>query len=182
MFFKREEIKDVLSITATTNDDAINAILKVLPSFIVDRTNNHFTNPNLYIIANTISFSDQTITDSAGGFITAGFSDGMTVYISGSKANDGYYEIDTVAAGSIVLKDGVFVTETSGYALTIYHVKIPKGLLFAAAQLVGYLLSQGKSQGIASESIGDYSVSYLTTIPDAIVGHFLRPYKKVKWV
>jgi hypothetical protein len=51
----------------------------------------------------TMAFTANTITDSASGFVTAGFEAGQTIIVEGSTSNDGTYLIDTVAAGTITL-------------------------------------------------------------------------------
>ena len=54
----------------------------------------------------TFAFVDSnpdTITDSANGFLTAGYAAGMQISVSGSTSNDGVYTISSVAAGTITL-------------------------------------------------------------------------------
>jgi len=64
--------------------------------------------------ASTIAFVENddeaiavgdTITDSASGFIVAGFQPGDVITVSGSTSNDGTYTIKTVTAGTITLLD-----------------------------------------------------------------------------
>lgn len=56
----------------------------------------------------TISFTaDHTISDSAGGFLTAGFAAGQTIYVNTtSNTNDGVYTISTVTATTITTTAG----------------------------------------------------------------------------
>jgi len=81
--------------------------------------------------AATIAFVDSnpdTITDSANGFVTAGFASGMKLQIEGSTSNDGtnVYEIDTVAAGTITLVAGsAVVTEGAGATITLVGTAQP---------------------------------------------------------
>jgi len=71
----------------------------------------------------TFAFVDSdpdTITDSAGGFIRAGFKAGDTITIQGSTSNDGEYTIDSVVAGTITLDAGDSLTvEAAGSSVTI---------------------------------------------------------------
>src|SRR3990167_6500337 len=58
--------------------------------------------------ATTIGFAENTasadtITDSANGFLTAGFQPGDQLTVSGSTSNDGTYVIATIVAGTITL-------------------------------------------------------------------------------
>lgn len=56
----------------------------------------------------TISFTaDHTISDSAGGFVTAGFAAGDVIYVdTTSNTNDGSYTIDSVTATTITTTSG----------------------------------------------------------------------------
>lgn len=54
----------------------------------------------------------------------------------------------------------------------------PAGLKLPAAQLIKY---QMEYKGVSGESVGDYSVSFLSNIPDGIKS-MLRPYKKVRFI
>lgn len=64
----------------------------------------------------TLAFVDggasaDTITDSANGFVTAGFEAGMTINVTtNSGTNDGQYTIASVAAGTLTLVSGDAVT------------------------------------------------------------------------
>lgn len=180
-FVTTTEVKSLLQISITTWDSYITSILLIMPDWIIDYCNNHFLNSELYYTANTLTFASQTITDSASGFVTAGFVADMEIYIEGSDNNDGHYIINTAAAGSLVVKNKTFTAESSSEVITICQVRYPEGLKLAVASIIGYLLSIGKSQNVASESTGDYSVSYLTDMPEHILKQ-LKPYRIVKFV
>lgn len=85
------------------------------------------------IVAITISFADtdpDTILDSGGGFILAGFQDGATIAVSGSTSNDGTYLIDTVTAGVITLDSGETLSaEAAGDTVTILQAAPGRQLL-----------------------------------------------------
>jgi len=85
--------------------------------------------------AATIAFventaSADTITDSANGFLTAGFQPGDQITVSGSASNDGTYVIDTVVAGTITLKSREdLTTEAAGATVKIVAPKtVPDGV------------------------------------------------------
>ena len=63
-----------------------------------------------------------TITDSASGFVTAGFAAGDTLFVSGSTANSRNFTIATVTAGTItlVMKD-ILTTEAASPAITVHN-------------------------------------------------------------
>ncbi len=73
-----------------------------------------------------IAFSDNdpsadTITRSDGGDFSAdGFSAGDRIMVGGSASNDGVYEVDTVAAGTLTLVDSdALTTEAAGESITV---------------------------------------------------------------
>ena len=73
--------------------------------------------------AATIAFvnsNPDTITDSANGFVTAGFAKGQTITVSGSASNNGTYLVTTVAAGTLTLASKeTLVVEGAGASVTI---------------------------------------------------------------
>lgn len=76
--------------------------------------------------ASTIAFvnnpgtQNDTITDSASGFLSAGFYGGQIITITGSASNDGTYQIANVVAGTITLSSSDnLVNEAAGAAVTI---------------------------------------------------------------
>lgn len=75
--------------------------------------------------ASTIAFvasSPPTITDSANGFVTAGFATGDTISVSGSTSNNRKFQIASVVAGTITLiADDSLTAEASGASITIHN-------------------------------------------------------------
>jgi len=82
-----------------------------------------------YIQAATISFAENTpapdtISDSAEGFLSAGFEAGQKIVVSGSGSNDGSYTIAEVTAGTITLAStDDLAAESAGATVTIYTPK-----------------------------------------------------------
>lgn len=85
---------------------------------------------NASYTATTIAFVDSdpdTITDSANGFVTAGFKQGQEITIAGSTSNDGTYRIKSVVAGTITLIASEGLTaESAGDTVTISAVRAGK--------------------------------------------------------
>jgi hypothetical protein len=66
--------------------------------------------------------SAPTITDSANGFVTAGFAAGDTLYVTGSTANSRNFTIGSVTAGTITLiMTDVLTTEAAGPSITVHN-------------------------------------------------------------
>ena len=83
----------------------------------------------------TIAFNENTpaadtITDSASGFLVAGFQAGDQITVSGSASNDGTYVIASVVAGTITLLDrNDLATEAAGATVKIVAPKaVPDGI------------------------------------------------------
>lgn len=78
-----------------------------------------------YLAGTTIGFNDNgaspdTITDSANGFLNAGFAVGDSIEIIGSTSNDSTYTIAAVTAGVIeVAEQDSLVTEAAGASITM---------------------------------------------------------------
>jgi len=80
--------------------------------------------------------SNDTITDSANGFVTAGFTAGQKIAVTGSEVvtNNTVYTIKTVAAGTLTLSDNDVVTdELAGNIITI-AAGCPKGNILLTSQ------------------------------------------------
>jgi len=71
------------------------------------------------IAVSTISFSGDTILDSASGFVVAGFQPGDKIKVFGSTANDGYYEVILVSAGVLTISASILNPEGVGSAVNI---------------------------------------------------------------
>jgi hypothetical protein len=111
------------------------------------------------------------------------FRSGDTIYLSGSKFNDNYFTLSTAGSSFITVNESV-VTEasTSGKMILINRVDFPKDLELIVSQMIGYKLNQDY-KGVASESIGDYSISFqsvgLSNYPSNIINS-LNKYKIVR--
>lgn len=68
-----------------------------------------------------VNGTPDTITDSASGFVTAGFKAGQTLIIEGSTASDGQYLIASVSAGTITLSsDDAPTAMAAGTSITLH--------------------------------------------------------------
>lgn len=81
------------------------------------------------IAANTIAFvdngaSEDTITDSGSGFVTAGFKTGDVLYVDGTTSNDGSYTLTGVAAGTLNVATALLTAEAAG---TVFGIASAKG-------------------------------------------------------
>lgn len=81
---------------------------------------------NVTKTASTIAFvnsNPDTITDSGNGFVTAGFTAGTKIRVTGSASNNSVFTIATVTAGTITLvSTDSLVAEAAGASVTIRGV------------------------------------------------------------
>lgn len=77
------------------------------------------------------SGSPDSFTDSANGFVTAGIQPGQWIKVSGfaTQANNGYFQVLTVAAGTITVKgETALVNESAGPSVTIVGETLRNGI------------------------------------------------------
>ena len=108
--------------------------------------------------ATTIAFSENdasadTITDSANGFLIAGFQAGDQITVSSTSGlNDGTYTIGSVVAGTItLLSRNDITTETAGAAGTV-KITAPKTVPDGVAVTVKAMFANGGTIRIADSS------------------------------
>lgn len=178
------EVKALLQITTTAKDDVITALLPTIDRFILDWTKNQFKQIKVRMESSFISFSELvTISDSDALFIECKFTPGTQIVVEGSLYNDGVYEISSLTAGSLTLATGSgLIDEAAGECITITMVNYPKSLKLDIAQMVAYAMNKAGKEGIQSESLGDYSVTFMdaTSYPLSILNR-LKPYRKIGW-
>ena len=106
--------------------------------------------------------------------LTAVLEDGETVPTSALTLDN----TNGILKRNIFWKGAVLVTYTAGIASSTANV--PKNLQLAIWQWVSFLLNTQGSQGIYSETLGDYSVNYLEQNPiPATVLSLLESYKRI---
>lgn len=167
MITTRANIKTLLQISDTTYDDLIDLELPIIQDDILTFLKNKFKAADISILADTISFTGNTILDSGNGFVTAGFIAGDIV-VQDSKLNDGFYTLTNVAAGILTVSESL-KTEAADNVIRITQVLYPKGLELIAANMLKHNMSA--KHGIKSESISRYSVSYANDVSSLINGY-----------
>lgn len=184
------EIKSLMQIEGTSKDALITMLIPMIQSFVNDFTNNYFTDPDICITGDSLTFvtgDPATITDEREGFEAAGFMPEMLVYVDGTFFNDGYYKISTVEPGTLTLATGeTLVNESpSKYRpVDVVRAKIPEAIKLAMAKIIGYEISEKKD--VQAESVGTYSVTFKNNsnagkaYPENII-NALKPYRKIKF-
>jgi hypothetical protein len=88
---------------------------------------------------------------------------GDEIYVYGSFRNDGYFTVGSVTTTTLTVSSAdTIINEPSGRSILVTVVKWPDALRYIAAQFVKYDYDDrgSRSIGVASETLGPYSVSY----------------------
>jgi hypothetical protein len=176
MITTRNAIKTLLRISNTTNDTLIDTLIPIIQDDILTFLRNKFRT-EIYQESNYISFSGNTILDSASKFVTTGYVAGNIV-VEGSKLNDGFYTVTNVAAGILTISE-TLTTEAADNSVRVTQIIYPKTLELVAANMVGYIINA--KYGVKSESFSRYSVTYqndgqslINGYPDGITRPLLK--------
>ncbi len=98
--------------------------------------------------------------------------------------NDGLYEAATVSAGTLTLDISTmtkgFKDEAEGEYIGIKQVVFPDDLKLTTAKWLNYILNKANMQGVKSESVLSYSVTYINDMPPDVLREF-GYYKKLKF-
>jgi len=182
-----QNVKKLLQITDSSNDALILELMPIVQRQIIDYTNNRFLDSNVWLTSSGFTFNDAspaTITDDDSGFSDAMFYSGMEIFVTGSYNNDGYYTTKTVTAGTITLESyESLISEDKDNAVAIYKVDFPKSLKMIFAKMINFNLQKSATEGIKSQTLGDYSVTYVDVggndYPASVVGG-LKSFRRLK--
>ena len=189
------EVKTILGISGTTYDTQIGNLLPFVEDDLIDYLGNAVADGYVYRESGSMlafvegdSDTHDYITDGDSDFLNRGFADDMDIIIEGGFSNTGLYTIDSAAAGKLVLSEYEELvsqdqddTSDDNYigSVRISRVKWPKALKVPAAKMVWHLINDAKPSAAQSESIGDYSITYIGAhaYPERVV-RMLDKYKR----
>ena len=139
--------------------------------------NNWFEDPTVYVHHGAgLAFvkgstAADYITDDNDDFSTAGFSDGMDIVIRGGS-NSGIHTISSASTGKLTLTStGILVSQDQDVSynaiggIKISRIKWPQEIKPYLAQMIWYRINRSKPDNVQSESIDDYSVTYINGNP-----------------
>ena len=93
--------------------------------------------------AATIGFTDNVITDSANGFLEAGFQRKDRIAVAGASRaeNNRVFTVHSVAAGTLLIESNHGLVDESAGALVSIHVGSPGGVfwLFTGVCILAFL-------------------------------------------
>ena len=191
-----DEVKDILNIDGSSYDGDIDRLIPFVQDDVVEYCNNYFQDGYVYREAVTyISFvrgttgdSGDVIKDDDSKFLEKGFLSGMDITVEGGGANVGVHHVKTAAAGQLTLDStGELIsqdpddTQDNNWIgeIKISRIKWPRAIKLPVAQMVNYLIEHPQPSDIKSESIDDYSVTYIgsNTYPQRVADG-LRKYRR----
>lgn len=156
-----------LDVDTETNNVIINMTIPAVHDRIFSMINTLFIDKDRYVSGDATVFSKEnsTITFPSGTDpTTEDITAGSDFVIANSGRNDGVYKAKSISSNVITVEDlDELIDETSKYAVYAFPCAIPKGLRLIAAKMVAHNLQLAGvlDRVVASESIGDYSVTYI---------------------
>ena len=179
-------VKLYTGIITTDYDYLIENLVPTVLEDIVEYCNNNFVNSTQYWRTDKISFSsNSTITISDTSMpLDYYWKSGDKILVLGSIFNDGYYSISTVASSSLSINESISSESSStGKIFSLHKVDYPKDLPVIASRMIKHTITTLDDSNIASESLGDYSVSYVevgaNSYPQSIIKG-LDKYRKIR--
>lgn len=169
------EIQTLLGLPSTNYNARIGALRQIVQDDLIQICNNDFFMRKVYVKGSDLEMTTSSST-ATGGKITHGSAEFLNtadgskfiatrdIVLSGSRMNDGHYELTAVSSGALVLTVGArsLVAESTGNTATVAQVDWPEGLKPYYAQMVWHKIDKAKGNLAASERIDDYSITYET--------------------
>jgi hypothetical protein len=170
----KDFVKQMNGWTDDTYDARINALIPIVENRLSSICNNAFLSvPSVVSSTTTIgsrgstglvfTSSARTITDTDAEFSTSTkLAAGDDIYIQDSYKNDGHYELLTVTDTVLTVTTLYTITdENFGNSILLSLVKWPSGIDLIAVDMIKYdIIGRYKSNGVKSERIGDYAVTF----------------------
>jgi hypothetical protein len=163
MIVTATEVTLYTDISASAGTITSSGLIPIVQDRVNSITHNYFDS-DIYIGGTITAGSDWDV---------EGFIAGDEIYVYGSFRNDGYFVVGSVTTTTLTVSSAdTIINEPSGRSILVSVVQWPDALKYIAAQLVKYDYDDrgSRSIGVASETLGPYSVSY------ASQSHVSTPY------
>ena len=165
-----DEVKDILSIDGDSYDNDIDRLIPYVQDDVCEYCNNYFQDKYVYRDSPSyISFVRGTTGDS-------GYSNAGIHHVTSAAA--GQLKLDST--GELISQDPDDTQDNNWIGdIKISRVKWPRAIKLPVAQMIHYLIEHPRPSDIKSETIDDYSVTYVGshTYPDRVV-QGLRKYRR----
>jgi len=103
----------------------------------------------------------EVVADGITGTFIETYVVGQYIWMVGSFINDGVYKISGVTTSKLTL-DATLTAEDTGEIITLYGLSVPKAFLDIVTDIDSWVSGNSGKEGLASESIDGYSVSFGT--------------------
>jgi hypothetical protein len=184
-------IKQILQISDASLDTEISQMIPFIIQDIISETNNHFIR-DFFLVSDGISF---TYNESEADFLEIDDSDvtdemfnefivDQNILIYGSKSNDSSHIISAVHSETrkiTIDENESFETEGADNSIILRIHDFPLDVIRLAAKIFNYHNNHLNDDGIKSEKILSYSVTYAENkkaYPDSILSGLLK-YKQL---
>lgn len=103
------------------------------------------------------SFTYEIVSDGIVGSFSEEYVDTQYIWLRGTKVNDGVYKITSATTTKLTVEETLVPEPNAKKRLAaVFGLAPPKDFLTVATEIEGYT----SKDGVVSESIDDYSVSY----------------------
>lgn len=156
MIIKTDEALKLMQLSVD-NYDLVNELIPIVQSKVVAYCKNSFLDSAIWVKSENLVIESNTITADID-LEEAGFYEGCDFRISGSKYNDGVYEVESIDGEAITIKN-TLLPETDNY-ITLQRVVFPQDIKIDVVQLLKYYFAK-EGKLVKSESLpGGYSVTF----------------------
>ena len=102
----------------------------------------------------------EIVSDGIVGSFSEKYIAGMYIWIKNSFLNDGVYLLTGATTSKLSVAPDTFTAENLGDTIYVFASTPPKDFLALVTEIEAYNSGSGTKDGISSESIDDYSVSF----------------------
>ena len=163
MIVTATEVTVYTDISASAGTITSSGLIPIVQDRINLITNNYFLARDMYLQGPvTFNATANTITGD-NSFSDEGFIAGDEIYIYNSYRNDGYHVVETVSDEVLTITSASsMIAEATTRSVYISVVDWPTSIKYVAAQMVKYDYDDRAQAvpGVASKTLGPYSISY----------------------
>lgn len=121
----------------------------------------------------------QFVADGIVGSFSETYVVGQYIWVRESILNDGVYKLTAVSTTKLTV-DATLKPENTEEMTTVYGLAVPTDFIQLATDIDTWLTNNGRKEGLASESIDSYSVSFANDGSwQSAFAKSLAPYKQV---
>lgn len=119
---------------------------------IMNECNNHF--------ASTIEYATAIVSDGITGTFAETYITGQYVYLVGTRLNDGVYQVASATGSKITITGATLIAEATNDLKVVIGCAVPKAFVDLVTEISTWQTNNANKDGLASETISRYSVSY----------------------